>query len=288
MRTLLLACLLGIAAFVIGLTIFGEIDDQKIRFDKPTLEKIDSLEEAWLAARSQPLNVYVCGGVGILVGGLAGVGLGLVRRSRKAGATDAGGLSRHEAVPAKPEAKSVATDLERLEAERPFVCKLFGLLTLGICKFYAVPQGKALVVTAFGKYRKACEPGLGCILSLWGLYQHPCRDIPLIPWKEYAIPYENEAVATSDGATCRLSIMVCYRIVDAGKALFEVDDYEQAMGNMIRTVLRRECARESAQTLRASRSQMAGTLRDALEKDVAPWGINVRLVDITDIDIPAQ
>jgi regulator of protease activity HflC (stomatin/prohibitin superfamily) len=33
---------------------------------------------------------------------------------------------------------------------------------------------------------------------------------------------------------------------------------------------------------------MAGTLRDALEKDVAPWGINVRLVDITDIDISAQ
>jgi hypothetical protein len=288
MRTLLLACLLGIAAFAVGLAIFGQIDGQKIRFEKPTLEKIDSLEEAWLVARSQPPNVYVCGGAGFLVGGLAGVGLWLVRRSRKAEATDAGGLSRHEAVPARPAAKPVETDLERLEAERPFVCKLFGLLTLGICKFYAVPQGKALVVTAFGKYRKACEPGLGCILSLWGLYQHPCKDIPLIPWREYAIPYENEVVATSDGITCRLNVMICYRIVDAGKALFEVDDYERATANMIRAVLRRQCAKQSAQTLRASRNQMAGTLRDALEKDVAPWGINVRLVDITDIDISTQ
>lgn len=283
----MLACLLGIAAFAAGLVVFGQIDDQKIRFEKATLEKIDSPEEAWQVAKSQPLNVYVCGSAGFLAGALAGVGLWLVRRHRQTEATDVGGLSRHEAVPARAAAKPVETDLERLKAERPFICKLFGLLTLGICKFYAVPQGKALVVTAFGKYRKACEPGLGCILSLWGLYQHPCRDIPLIPWKEYAIPYENEAVATSDGMTCRLSIMVCYRIVDAGKALFEVDDYERAMGNMIRTVLRRECAKQSAQTLRASRNEMAGTLRDALEKDVAPWGIKVRLVDITDIDIPA-
>jgi hypothetical protein len=285
MKTFLLACFLGIMAFAAGLTIFGQIDGQKIRIEKATLEKIDSFEKAWLVVRSQPLNVYICGGAGFLIGALGGVGLWLSQRSSKAAAADAAAaLSRHEAVPARPAKEPIETELGRLEAERPLVCKLLGLLTLGIYKFYAVPQGKALVVTAFGKYRKACEPGLGCILSLWGLYQQPYKDAPLIACKELATPYENEPVITSDGITCRLDLLICYRVVDAGKALFEVDDYERAITNMIRAVLRRECAKQPVQTLRDSRGQLAETLRGALERDVAPWGIKVRLVEIVNIE----
>lgn len=285
MKTFLLACFLGIMAFAAGLTIFGQIDGQKIRIEKATLEKIDSFEKAWLVVRSQPLNVYICGGAGFLIGALGGVGLWLSQRSSKAAAADAAAaLSRHEAVPARPAKEPIETELGRLEAERPLVCKLLGLLTLGIYKFYAVPQGKALVVTAFGKYRKACEPGLGCILSLWGLYQQPYKDVPLIACKELATPYENEPVITSDGITCRLDLLICYRVVDAGKALFEVDDYERAITNMIRAVLRRECAKQPVQTLRDSRGQLAETLRGALERDVAPWGIKVRLVEIVNIE----
>jgi hypothetical protein len=287
MRTLLLACFLGVMAFAAGLTVFGQIDGQKIRIEKATLEKIDSFEKARLVGVSQPLNVYICGGAGFLMGALGGVGLWLTRRNRKVATADAAAaLSRPEAVPARLAKKPVETELERLEAERPFVCKLLGLLTLGIYKFYAVPQGKALVVTALGKYRKACQPGLGCILSLWGLYQHPYKDAPLIACKEFVTPYENEPVITSDGITCRLDLMICYRVTDAGKALFEVDDYERAIVNMIRAVLRREAAKQPAQTLRASREQLAETLRGSLDRDVAPWGIKVRLVEITEIHVP--
>jgi len=159
MRTLFLACFLGILAFAAGLTLFGRIDDQKIRIEKATLEKINSVEKAWGVAKNQPLNVYICGGAGFVIGALGGVGLWLTRRSKKTSPADAtAALPRHETVPPRPAKERIETELDRIEAERPFVCKLLGLLTLGICKFYAVPQGKALIITAFGKYRKACEP----------------------------------------------------------------------------------------------------------------------------------
>jgi hypothetical protein len=286
MKTFLLACLLGVTGLAFGLISFGQIDGQKIRFEKSTLEKVDSFDEAWPVARAQPDAVYVSGGVGFLVGCLAGLVLWLIRRGRKAPASGAAAdsVSRHEVVPAKPPRKLPESDLERLEAERPFICKLLGFLTFGIYKFYAVPQGKALVVTAVGKYRKACEPGLGSILSFWGLYQHPYKSMPLVQWKEYAAPYENETVTASDGVKCRLDVMICYRVADPGKALFEVDNYERAIENMVRTVLRSECAKQPAQTLVASREQMAGVLRGTLEKNVVPWGIMVRLLEITNIE----
>jgi len=158
-------------------------------------------------------------------------------------------------------------------------------MTMGIYKFYAVPQGKALVVMAMGKYRKACEPGLGVLLSFWGLYQHPYKDMPLIECKEYAVPYENQTVVTSDGVKCSLDVMICHRIVDPGKALFEVDNCQQAIENMVRAVLRSEYAKQPAENLRASREQMARTIREAFERGVAPWGVQVRMVEITNLDI---
>jgi len=298
MKTLISACLLGIIALILGLLIFGQIENEKISFDRATLEKVDSFSEAWIAFKNQPLSVFVCGGVGFLTGGLAYLAFSIRRgRSSKDGfrrkkgkaKTKVNELPGLEIVPKRnwiePHEKS---DLERLEAQRPFVCKILGFATLGLFKFYAVPQGNALVVTTFGKYRKLCEPGLGCIWSLWGFYQRPYNDMPLIQCKETTVPYEREMVVTSDGLKCKLDVMICYRIDQPGKALFEVDNYKRAINNVVRAILRNECGRVAAQTLRDSREQIASNLKDILEKDVAPWGIKVRMVKVSNIDIPTQ
>jgi hypothetical protein len=286
MKTFLFACFVGIVGLVVGLIVFGRIDGQKIPLERTTLEKIDSFDKAWTIARTQPAAVYACGAGGFLVGFLAAIGLWLIHRGAKKLVSDASASgSRPEVVPARAARNSAETALEKLEDDRPRICKLLGFLTLGIYKFYAVPQGKALVVMAMGKYRKACEPGLGALLSFWGLYQHPYKDTPLIECKEYADPYENETVVTSDGVKCGLDVMICHKIIDPGKALFEVDNCRQAIENMVRAVLRSEYAKQPAQSLRASREQMARTLRETLERGVAPWGVQIRMVEITNLDI---
>jgi len=125
------------------------------------------------------------------------------------------------------------------------------------------------------------------VLSLWGLYERPHKDVPLIGCKEFAAQYENEPVVTSDGLTCRLDVMICYRIVDAGKALFEVEDYERALVSMIRAVSAAGGGQTAGEWAAGFREQLAGALRSALDRDVAPWGIKVRLVEITEIRVPA-
>jgi hypothetical protein len=291
MRTIAFACLMGIIALVLGMLIFGRIEDEKIIFDRTTLEKVDSFTEAWTVFINQPLPVYVCGGTGFVVGGLAYLALSIGRRRRKKETVKktSNELPGLEIVPKRDwnELKD-ENDLERLEAGRPFVCKVLGFVTLGLCKFYAVPQGNALVVTTFGKYRKSCRPGLGCVWSLWGFYQRPYQNKPLIQCMETTIPYERETIVTSDGLKCKLDVMISYRIEDPGKALFEVDNYENAIENVVRAALRNECGKQPAQMLHASREQIAGGLQDILEKDVEPWGIRVRLVKISNIDVPIQ
>ena len=292
MKTFIFACLLGSIALVLGLLIFGQIEDEKITFDRATLEKVNSFSKARLALISQPIPVYICGGAGFVLGGISYLAFAISRKRRKkkkAAKTKSSELPGLEIVPKKDwNELQKESDLERIDAERPFFCRILGFLTLGLFKFYAVPQGSALVVTTFGKYRKSCKPGLGCIWSLWGFYQRPYKNKPLIQCKETTIPYERETVVTSDGLRCKLDVMICYRIDDPGKALFEIDNYQNAIENVVRAVLRNECGKQPAQALRASREQIASSLQEILEKDVEPWGIKIRLVKISNIDVPVQ
>ena len=290
MKTFFFACLMGLLSLILGLLIFGQIDNVKISFNKATLEKLDSFGNAWTALKNQPLPVYICGGTGFLFGAFAYLYFPRSRKRKKQdkNKTIGNDLPIHDIITNRDSIKPKDSDLELLEAEQPFICKILGFITLGFCKFYAVPQGNELIVTTFGKYRKSCKPGLGCVWSLWGFYQRPYKNVPLIPTKETTIPYERETIVTSEGIRCKLDVMICYRIDDPGKALFEVDNYKRAIENVVRAVLRNECSRQPAQSLRASREEIAGGLHSILEKDVEPWGIKVRLVKISNIDVPVQ
>jgi len=293
MKTLLFACLLGILTLILGLLIFGRIEEEKITFDRLTFEKVNSFSKAGQAFITQPLPVYICSGAGFLIGGTSYLAFSITRKraeKKKAAKAKANRVPPGlEIVP-----KSVwnesneKTDLEKFESQRPISCRLLGIATLGLLKFYAVPQGNVLVVTTFGKFRKLCNPGLGCMLSLWGFYQRPYNDMPLIQCKETTVPYERESAVTSDGIRCKLDVMICYKIDHPGKALFEVDNYKKAIDNVVRAILRHECGRVAAQDLRASREILMNNLKSVLEKDTAPWGIKVRMVKISNIEISAQ
>ena len=297
MKTFLFACLVGVAALILGLLIFGRIGDEKISLNSATYEKVNSFGKAWVAFKNQPMRVFICGGVGFVAGGLAHLMYSIRRwrgsrdsfwRKKRKGKTK-DGLPGLEIVPkrnwSEPHEKN---DLERLESRRPFVCRILGFVTLGLLKFYAVPQGNVLVVTTFGKFRKLCDPGLGCIWSLWGFYQRPYVDMPLIECKETTVPYDRETVVTSDGIKCKLDVMICYKIEHPGKALFEVDNYKKAIDNVVRAILRNECGRVTAQSLRDSREQIAANLKVILENDIEPWGLKVRMVKISNIDFQTQ
>jgi hypothetical protein len=292
MRTFTFAFFIGIIAFALGILFFGRIEDEKITFDRVTWEKVNSFREARLALISQPVPVYICGGAGFLLGGFSYLAFSIIRKRRKvkkaakAKSSDLPGL---EIVPSRGFSEThEKSDLERLEAERPLVCKILGFTTLGVLKFYAVPQGNSLVVTTLGKYRKLCHPGLGFIWSFWGFLQRPYQNKPLIQSKETTVPYERESIVTSDGHRCKLDVMICYRIDDPAKALFEVDDYNNAIENVVRAALRNECGKQPTQALHGLREQIADSLKEIIQKDVEPWGIKIRLVKISNIDVPVK
>ncbi len=162
---------------------------------------------------------------------------------------------------------------------------LMSLATLGILKFFVVDQGTIRLVTAFGRLHVFAKPGLNSCLTFWGMYRKPGAVIPTF---EQIDPYDGELVFTSDGVKCLIDVMICYRIVDPAKALFEVSDYRSAIYNLVQSVLRNECGKLPARTMLASRESMAANIQKTLERDCAPWGISIRLVEIKNIHLAVQ
>ena len=167
-------------------------------------------------------------------------------------------------------------------SENTFACAILSLLTLGVVRFFSVPQGYVRFVTAFGKFRRKCEPGLGHCLSFWGMYQRPTR---LVPIMEQVYPLSSERVLTRDGVLCRVDSVVFFTLVDTFKAIFEVQNYEAGIANLVQSTLRNSCGKMAARELLAGREQLAQDLKGHLDKDTAPLGINVRLVEITGIEM---
>jgi regulator of protease activity HflC (stomatin/prohibitin superfamily) len=178
---------------------------------------------------------------------------------------------------------AVPDELTRKWEEATVKPKLVKWFTLGILRSANVPQGYACLLIRFGRYRRTLTSGLSVYLYLWGLWNKPFE--VLVPTKEIVKTIPSEHVITRDGLQCTIRTVVFYTITDPVKAIFEVNDYEKAVESLVQATLRNECGNLAARELLASRPRIVESLRKTLTEDTPPWGIRVRLVEITDIEM---
>src|SRR5260221_14687792 len=95
-------------------------------------------------------------------------------------------------------------------------------------------------------------------------------------------------VFTKDGVKSTVELVVFYRIVDAVKAFYEITDYQRAISDLVKALLRNECGSLAARDLLGSRQKLANNLKETLDRDTEPWGISVRLIEIKAINIAVQ
>jgi regulator of protease activity HflC (stomatin/prohibitin superfamily) len=169
--------------------------------------------------------------------------------------------------------------------ENGALCNMLSLATLGILRFFAVPLGYVRFVTLFGRPLRTAQPGLNKCVSFFGLYQKPG---PCIPIKEQIDDHEVDMVFTKDGVKSNVELVVFYRIVDPVKAFYEISDYQRAISDLVKALLRNECGSLAARDLLGSRQKLANNLKETLDHDTEPWGISVRLIEIKAINIAVQ
>ena len=144
-----------------------------------------------------------------------------------------------------------------------------------------ITQYERGIVFRLGRLRPVYEPGLHLVVPfLERLVRVDTRVVTLtIPPQE---------VITEDNVPARVNAVVLFNVTDPVRAVMAVENYAIATSQIAQTTLRSVLGRVDLDTVLAHRSALNADLRDIIEKLTEPWGVEVSVVEIKDVEIPEQ
>jgi regulator of protease activity HflC (stomatin/prohibitin superfamily) len=100
------------------------------------------------------------------------------------------------------------------------------------------------------------------------------------------LPYQQ--VITQDNVTASIDAVIYYKVVDVEKAVLNVQNFESAVWDRARVVLRDVAGETRLDELLTHREQIAAKVRAAVEQFVSQWGLHIELIALKDIQLPGQ
>jgi regulator of protease activity HflC (stomatin/prohibitin superfamily) len=97
-----------------------------------------------------------------------------------------------------------------------------------------------------------------------------------------------QQVITADNVTAQIDAVIYFKVIDAEKATLNVENYEHAVKDRARVVLRDIVGETKLDDVLAHREEIAAKVRVAVEQFVSQWGLHVELIALQDIQLPMQ
>lgn len=97
-----------------------------------------------------------------------------------------------------------------------------------------------------------------------------------------------QMVITRDNVTTMVDAVVYFRVIDPEKATLAVENYEAAVKDRAKVVLRDVVGETRLDELLAHREEVAAKVRSQVESVVAQWGLHVELIGLQDVQLPPQ
>ncbi|GAA6042657.1 hypothetical protein JCM8097_008272 [Rhodosporidiobolus ruineniae] len=147
--------------------------------------------------------------------------------------------------------------------------------------FRTVQQGSVGLVTRFGKFYKAVDPGLVKINPL----SEKLRSVGV---QIQVLPLPVQTVLTKDNLQAQLEAVIQYHITNPYRATYGIADVRGALVERAQTTLRDVCGGRNLQALLTEREAVAAEIEQIVEVVAEKWGVAVESILIKDILIPAD
>ncbi|HOJ70900.1 MAG TPA: SPFH domain-containing protein [Syntrophorhabdaceae bacterium] len=95
-------------------------------------------------------------------------------------------------------------------------------------------------------------------------------------------------VITKDNVSIKVNAVVYFRVVDALKAIVEIENYLYATSQLSQTTLRSVLGQAELDELLSHREKINDRLQDILDAHTEPWGIKVANVEVKNVDLPQE
>jgi regulator of protease activity HflC (stomatin/prohibitin superfamily) len=95
-------------------------------------------------------------------------------------------------------------------------------------------------------------------------------------------------VITKDNVSVKVNAVVYFRVIQADKAVLQVEDYLYATSQLAQTTLRAILGQVELDELLSQRDRVNRDIQLVLDSHTDPWGIKVSNVEVKHIDLPAE
>lgn len=140
-----------------------------------------------------------------------------------------------------------------------------------------IPQGEEWIVQRLGKYRTTLLPGLRFIIPYIDIISHK------VTTKDIILDVQEQEVITRDNAVIVVNAISFIKVTDPVKAVYGVEDYAEAIRNMIMTTLRSIVGDMELDEALSSRDMIKARLKAGVADEALDWGLTVKSVEIQDI-----
>ena len=137
------------------------------------------------------------------------------------------------------------------------------------------------VVFRFGKFAEVKRAGLNWIVPVVDRMvkvdlRTVTRDVP------------PQDVITRDNVSLKVSAVIYFRVVDAERAVIQVENFLYATSQLAQTTLRSTLGKLELDDLLAQREKINKELQQVLDLHTGPWGVKVTAVEVKAIDLPVE
>jgi len=95
-------------------------------------------------------------------------------------------------------------------------------------------------------------------------------------------------VITQDNVSLKVNAVLYFRVVQAEKAIVEVENYLAATSQLSQTTLRSVLGQSHLDELLAERERINQKLQMIIDSQTEPWGIKVSAVEVKHVDLPVE
>ncbi len=152
------------------------------------------------------------------------------------------------------------------------------LIILGL-SIRIVNQYERGVVFRLGKVIGVREPGLRLIIPLVDRMVKPSLRIVTMP-----IPAQK--IITQDNITIDVAAVAYFKVLDAYRAVVEIEDYNRAVNQISQTTVRSVVGQFTLDEVLSETPKVNKRIQEIIDDHSEPWGIKVTTVEIKDIKLP--
>ena len=142
-----------------------------------------------------------------------------------------------------------------------------------------VKQYERGVRFTLGKFSGVINPGLRFVIPILQTWER-------IDVRVKTVDIPSQEAVSKDNVSLKVNAVLYYKVIDASKAVLEVEAFNFAVSQLAQTTMRNIVGEFELDEILQQREDISNKIQQIVDKDTDPWGIKVEKIEIKDIGLP--